>query len=102
MARKTKKKLSLGRYFIRALIYPVFSSVIFYCALTLLLNIVSLLIFKENYFHSINRIFVIAGLAWGYLDVIYGMVNKNNKMLHDVLLKTTVIETGLNKEEVES
>ena len=99
---KTKKKLSLGRYFLRSLIYPDFSSAIFYCSLTLFLNIVSLFILKQNYFLSINRVFVIAGLAWCYLDVIYGMVNKENKMLHDVLLKTTVIEIGLDKEEVVS
>ena len=84
-------KVSFIRYFIRALIYPIFSSGLFYCAITLIGNLLGLVIFKDNHFITINKIFVVAGLVWGYIDTIYGLSRQDGKSIHDLVTKTQVV-----------
>jgi uncharacterized RDD family membrane protein YckC len=86
------KKPSFISYLLRALLLPMFSTGLFYCVITLVGNLICLVIFKEAHFMTINKIFMMSGIIWGYADTIYCLSRQDNKSLHDLITKTQVVE----------
>ena len=87
-SRKDDSKPPFIKLLLRALIYPIFSTGLFYCSFTMIGNVLGLIIFKQAYFLTINKAFLIIGLAWGYIDAIYLISRKDNIALHDILCGT--------------
>ena len=86
------KKVSFFTYLFRSLIYPIFSLGLFYCATTVMGDMIFLLVLKKSHFDLTKQIFIYIGLIWGYADSIFGLVRKDNKLLHDIVTRTKVIE----------
>ena len=91
-----KDKVSFITYLIRSIIYPVFSTGLFYCSVTLIINTICLLFLKQGNYILINKITLIIGLMWGYTDAIVALSRQDNKSLHDILLKTKVVDINNN------
>ena len=89
---ESEQKTSLFKYFIRSLLQPMFSTGLFYCSLTLIGNLLFLVIFKENHFVTINKVFMMTGIIWGYVDTIYCLSRDDHKSIHDTITKTRVID----------
>ncbi len=84
------KKLGFVNYLLRAMLYPLFTSGIFYCAVTLLLNILGVVLFKQTHFVNINKTILLMGIAWGYIDSFSCVFRKDGRPLHDLISNTKV------------
>jgi len=86
------KKPSFFNYLLRSLLLPMFSTGLFYCAITLIGNLIFLVAFKRAHFMTINKVFMMVGIVWGYADTIYCLSREDNKSLHDLITQTHVVE----------
>ncbi len=86
------KKIKFYTYFFRSLIYPIFSSGIFFCAFSVACGVLQLVIFRQNYFLTLSKFILVLNLVWGYSDSIFCLSRKDYRSLHDLITKTKVIE----------
>ena len=84
------KKPGFVNYLLRAILYPLFTSGIFYCAVTLTLNILGLVIFKQTHFVNINKTVLMIGIVWGYIDTFSCVFRKDGRPLHDLIANTKI------------
>lgn len=87
-----KDKVSMWKHFGRSLMMPIAANVILYNSITSILNIIMLFVFKNiNYLYANLFVTYIINFIC-YIDIIVMFARKDHLALHDIVLKTEVIE----------
>jgi len=88
-----RKKVSFLQHFGRSSVLPITANVILYNSITSVLNVGALFIFKDiNYLYANLVITYIINFIC-YIDLLVMFVRKDHLSLHDILLKTKVVES---------
>lgn len=87
-----KKKVSWYKHLLRALILPIYNSLVLFIPVTLVFNLINVLIFKEKTFLYTSAIISFVFCIYSYFDVIYMISNKDDLTLHDKIIGTKVVE----------
>lgn len=86
------ENVSLWKHFVRSLIMPIFANVILYNMITSLLNVALLFIIKDVTYLYVNLGITYVLNVYCYIDIIIGLARKDNRMVHDLICKTKVVE----------
>lgn len=90
--RDDKKKISIFSYLLRSLILPIISNIVINIPLSYVFYIAIVLLFKGNTYFYVVEILSLIICAYGYIDIVYFISNKEKKTLHDVITKVNVVE----------
>lgn len=84
------KRIPIYKLILKSLFLPFYSGVIFRTAFSELLMLIYVLIFKEKFFAEVYAAIIIIDIIWGYVDILCLLKSKENKSIHDKILKTKV------------
>lgn len=83
-------KIPLYKYIIKSIVLPIYSGIIFNTVILQLLLFLLTITFKKAFFADIYLAIVLLEMTWGYIDVMFYLIRKDNRSLHDIILKMKV------------
>lgn len=86
-----EKKCTLMQYMLRSLIYPIWTNIIFYTALSNILLVMNVLIFNGKIFYYLNLGISIFFTIYAYADIIKYINNSDGVSFHDKISKTKIV-----------
>lgn len=87
-----KQKISIGCLLLRSLLIPVCANLIFYNAITSLLNVIIIYLFSGIPYLYANLTITYILCLYCYIDILISYIRKDGRMLHDLICKTKVSE----------
>lgn len=90
--KSDNRKAGFLTHFVRSLLVPIWSSIVLYNVVTFIFSVAILFIFKD-YAYLYSSLIITYGITiYCYVDIIFMLVRKDGRSLHDLICNTTVEE----------